>query len=140
MILDLIDKISIQEAKRAAIKNYLSMAKRQPKKQEVKYKTVKNQFYLLDKIFRVKEEKKKDPTISDLQKELKETKEEIVQLKNKIQVLEMVSFKELSQHRKDFYKEEDKLLNEIMEEVGIKPIVDQPSSSKNLDSSLKMRN
>lgn len=39
MILNLIDKISDQETKQATIENNLSMAKRQPKKQEVKDKT-----------------------------------------------------------------------------------------------------
>ncbi|KAL4196544.1 hypothetical protein AMTRI_Chr04g183780 [Amborella trichopoda] len=87
-ILDIIDKITNPEEKRAIITQFINITKNKSKSPIIKNP---NEYNFSAIIKRVSDQhtSQKEPTISDLKKEIKEIKSEIVQLKGRIQILEL---------------------------------------------------
>ena len=118
LLLKVIDKIENPEEKQKALEEYIRIAKEiyQPKMQRNHQE--KFQLYFLKEILkRIESEgSSKKPTISDLTREINETKKELKVLKTRVQVLEHVNLQELScQHSKK--EDDDQELSKLLDKT-----------------------
>ncbi|KAL4199650.1 hypothetical protein AMTRI_Chr03g145930 [Amborella trichopoda] len=129
-ILDIIDKITDPEEKRAIITQFINITKNKSKSPIIKNPDEYN-FSAIIKRVSDQHTSQKEPTISDLKKEIKEIKSEIVQLKGRIQILEL---QQMSQQNSETDEIEfnDLITDNPIETTGPIETSEQPIHSVNL--------
>ena len=118
LILNVIDKIENLEEKQKALDDYICIAKEIDQARMQRNHELKSQLYSVKEILkRIESEgSSKKPTISDLTREINETKKELKVLKTRVQVLEHVNLQELScQHSKK--EDDDQELSKLLDKT-----------------------